>query len=165
MDNPHISYYSHSGGVLRYAFWTGSQWEIETVDSLGISAASGTTSLALNSSDWPHITYYAGTSEGFRYAYYGELGIEEGEFEECSIQHLSISPNPSPGFTNIAFTLTSGTSVDIEIFDISGRIVYSETMECDAGLKCVRVDDLQTGVYLVRIKSDLEMLTGQSLVL
>jgi len=164
-DNPHISYYSNSEDVLKYAFWTGSQWEIQTVDTLGISGISGLTSLALNSSDWPHITYYAGISEGLRYSYYGYLGIEEGESEESSIQHLSISPNPSPGFTNVAFTLTSGASVDIEIFDISGRIVYSETMECNAGFKCVRIDDLQMGVYLVRIKSESEMLTGQSLVL
>ncbi|MCK4444711.1 MAG: fibronectin type III domain-containing protein, partial [Thermoplasmata archaeon] len=61
----HISYcdvYSD----LRYARWTGSAWNIETVDSLGI--VGDHSSLALDSHDLPHIGYYDGTNDDLRYA-------------------------------------------------------------------------------------------------
>ncbi len=63
-DNPHMSYHHqyeyYDGGVnttndLKYARWTGSQWELETVDGPGNVGYH--TSIALDSDDYPHISY------------------------------------------------------------------------------------------------------------
>lgn len=59
--NPHISYCS--GGVadtvfIKYAYWDGSNWQISRIDQSGTNNNSTTTSLALDSSDYPHISYH-----------------------------------------------------------------------------------------------------------
>jgi hypothetical protein len=46
--NPHISYFDAMNEDLKYARWTGSSWNIETVDSPG-EVGHYTTSLALDS--------------------------------------------------------------------------------------------------------------------
>ncbi len=53
---PHISYSTWSSGYLKYAFWTGSSWNIQTLDSSG--NVMGYTSLALDSGGKPHISYF-----------------------------------------------------------------------------------------------------------
>ena len=53
LDNPHISY-TGGPGSLRYAYWTGTAWDIQTVD-----AAGSFTSIAIDSNGYPHISYYS----------------------------------------------------------------------------------------------------------
>ena len=72
-DNPHISYYGWYGfnkGDLKYARWTGSAWDIQTVDSSGgLGSIGWYTSLALDAPGNPHISYYAWTNGDLKYAY------------------------------------------------------------------------------------------------
>jgi hypothetical protein len=63
--NPHISYYDETNKNLKYARWTGSKWQIETVDSKGNGEY---TSLTLDSSNNPHISYYNSTNNNLKYA-------------------------------------------------------------------------------------------------
>lgn len=68
LDYPHIGYiardYLAGDGtphrVLRYARWTGSTWDLQTLDGSG--AASGSLSLALDGTEEPHFAY--STEEG-----------------------------------------------------------------------------------------------------
>jgi hypothetical protein len=53
--------------TLRYAYWNGSGWSIETIDSEGDLRIK---SLALDSNDWPHISYYDYINGDLRYAYW-----------------------------------------------------------------------------------------------
>jgi RHS repeat-associated protein len=64
--NPRISYYDSTNGDLKYASWTGSAWNIQTVDSTG--NVGQYTSLALDSSGNPHISYYDVTNTNLKYA-------------------------------------------------------------------------------------------------
>ena len=66
-ENPHISYYNSSYGVLKYAWYDGS-WHLETVDNAGYVGSF--TSLALDSSGNPHISYYDNTNQDLKYAWY-----------------------------------------------------------------------------------------------
>ncbi len=69
-DYPHISYAANSTHYdLRYAFWDGSQWVIETADNYKVGAGAYT-SIALDSSGTPHISYsqYGGTWNRLKYA-------------------------------------------------------------------------------------------------
>jgi len=70
--NPHISYhgwYGFNKGDLKYARWTGSAWDMQTVDSSGgLGLIGWYTSLALDSAGNPHISYYAWTNSALKYA-------------------------------------------------------------------------------------------------
>ncbi len=52
---PHISY--NAGNEVRYTYWTGSGWHIETVDACDSGSFGYGTSIALDSADQPHIAY------------------------------------------------------------------------------------------------------------
>lgn len=66
LGNPHISYYDNTTGNLKYALWTGSTWNIKTVDSVG--KFGGYTSIALDVSGNPHISYYDSIKGNLKYA-------------------------------------------------------------------------------------------------
>jgi hypothetical protein len=65
-DRPHISYYDSTNMDLRYARWTGSAWDVQTVD--GDRRVGQFTSLALDENDYPHISYRNATSNTLEYA-------------------------------------------------------------------------------------------------
>jgi hypothetical protein len=69
---PHISYTELNDEYpldnLKYARWTGSEWDIDTVDSGG--NVGWYTSLALDSSDNPHISYFDETNQDLKYAWW-----------------------------------------------------------------------------------------------
>ena len=67
-DFPHISYHDDVSGDLKYAFWDGSAWHIEVVDSYG--DVGRYSSLYLDSNDNPHITYYQDTYGDLKYAFW-----------------------------------------------------------------------------------------------
>jgi hypothetical protein len=52
---PHISY--NAGNEVRYTYWTGSGWHIETVDACDSGSFAWGTSIALDSEDQPRIAY------------------------------------------------------------------------------------------------------------
>jgi hypothetical protein len=58
-DYPHIAYSAKPyDGFLKYARWTGSEWEFMEVD-LGVYESTGTySSIAIDSNGLPHISYY-----------------------------------------------------------------------------------------------------------
>jgi len=67
--NPHISFRDMIGGHpnLRYATWTGSEWQVETVDSGEIGYI---TSLAVDSNNLPHISYFDEYNMELKYVYW-----------------------------------------------------------------------------------------------
>ncbi len=67
---PHISYidyYFESGDKLKYAYYDGSKWHIESLDNVNYITGKFT-SLALDYNDYPHISYYS--DNALKYAYY-----------------------------------------------------------------------------------------------
>jgi hypothetical protein len=66
LGNPHISYIDAPNGHLKYTKWTGTEWNIQTVDSaISVYASS---SLVLDSLGNPHISYYDATNDHLKYA-------------------------------------------------------------------------------------------------
>ena len=66
----------------------------------------------------------------------------------------SIYPNPATSATTISVTGVDG-KVKIEVVDINGRAVASETIECSSDCtKTMDVDTLAQGPYFVRITTD-----------
>ncbi|MDP7265127.1 MAG: hypothetical protein QGH39_06160, partial [Candidatus Thermoplasmatota archaeon] len=67
-DRLHISYFDHTNKDLKYAYFNGTIWLNETVDSRGDVGYH--TSLDLDSNDLPHISYFDMTNNELKYAYY-----------------------------------------------------------------------------------------------
>ena len=55
--SPHISYYDYTNRDPKYAWWTGEQWLVYVVDTLG--EAGQDTSIALDADDVVYISYRA----------------------------------------------------------------------------------------------------------
>ena len=84
-NRPHISYYDQTSGTtpplstycLKYAHYTGSEWQTVTVDApeVGSEQIGWATSITLDSSDRPHISYWHRIEDSYylKYAYYDGL--------------------------------------------------------------------------------------------
>lgn len=66
---------------------------------------------------------------------------------------IKVYPNPSKGQFNVAINDFSG-NVDIAIYDINGRVVYSLKNESFSNEKTIQAGSLQSGLYILNIKGD-----------
>jgi len=123
--NPHISYYDQSNKTVKYAYYDGVLWHLETVYS-GFGYG---TSIALDSSDNPHIAFQVG-SDKLRYAYYDGTvwhveTIDAGNVgAECSIAldsfdnpHISYQHHIEEVNKDLKYAYHDGTIWHIEIVD------------------------------------------------
>lgn len=162
---PHISYgYSAStgglAGVLKYARWTGSVWDIETVDSLNNVGSS--VSLALDSFGNPHISYHQGLDPQWvgtlKYATKILTGVEE-EMENPKIPReelLQNHPNPFHQSTKIQYSLPKSGAITLTIYDITGRLVDTLVDEKkEPGVYQIQWEgkDLASGIYFYRLQA------------
>ena len=89
-----ISYYDYTNTNLKYAYYDGSSWHIETVDSYG-DVGMFTSSIALDSNDHPHISYYDVSWGNLKYARMDKPPVID-----------SFTANPSVGLTPLSVTFT-----------------------------------------------------------
>ncbi len=71
--------------------------------------------------------------------------------------NLQVYPNPIHKKCNIKYILSQKTSINISVFDITGRFVkdvINETQEVGIYCKTFDVDDLPQGVYFIRLKAE-----------
>jgi len=68
-NRPHIAYIDWQNEGLRYAFWNGSEWGVETIQLPAGKQASDWVSLAVDSSGNPHISFFESWEDELWYAY------------------------------------------------------------------------------------------------
>ena len=95
----------------------------------------------------------------------GRKGAVEAE-EEGAVGEIALSngfPNPSRGAVEFALDLPRESQVEWAVFDLQGRMVWSESRTMSAGRATLRWDgttprgQAPTGVYLVRASVDGEL--------
>jgi hypothetical protein len=68
---------------------------------------------------------------------------------------LTLYPNPTTGMVNLSLDLNADGQVNVEVFDISGRMVYSDSENVIGGKinKAIDLSGLDKGVYFVKVKT------------
>lgn len=75
--------------------------------------------------------------------------------EELSRADFKLYPNPTQGQVQLRLSGIADQQVNLEITDLSGKLVESRTLQIEAGRLEQSLDlSLTPGVYLVRLKSD-----------
>jgi len=76
------------------------------------------------------------------------------EIEKVSgIEKLNVYPNPTKGIFNLTFVANEAKELNIEMFDISGKLVHKHTMLTVEGMNEIPFDlNLTSGMYLLKIK-------------
>lgn len=94
-----------------------------------------------------------------------DLGGETGTgIEENTASNFSIHPNPVQEVLSAQYNLNTSSEVVFELFDLSGRLVYSNNLGTQAaGLNTIQINraeiQLPAGVYTSRISGDKLTLT------
>ena len=92
-DNAHISYCDWTNDDLKYTYWSGTDWVIQSIDTDG--NVGEYTSLKLDSGNHPHISYYDGTNGDLKYAFWtgSAWDIEPVESSGDVGEHTSLALN------------------------------------------------------------------------
>jgi hypothetical protein len=80
---------------------------------------------------------------------------------------LLIFPNPFPDFASIQFSLQNSTHVNINLFNLHGKKVKPITEgSFQAGIHHVNFfkEDMPGGVYILQIKTDMEILSQKLII-
>ena len=143
---------------------TSTSFEIE-YGTHGFSHGSGTvvssteTSATINGLDFNtqydlYVRALCGDDIYSRWSNVSTFTTETQSIGDVNAISCAIYPNPTSSATTISVNGVNG-KVKIEIVDMNGRTVASETLECSSDCtKTMDVDNLSQGAYFVRITSD-----------
>ena len=76
---------------------------------------------------------------------------------------MTVTPNPAKGKVEISAEGIDGTA-DIEIADLSGRLLYSSTFNPAQGPLTVDVSTYSPGAYTVRLRTSSYVATQKMIV-
>jgi hypothetical protein len=99
-------------------------------------------------------TWYYQTGTPFvRLNFDPTIGIEENS---VSFQVGNIFPNPANEYANLRVVMNNAQKINIEISDLSGRIIFSDKLDLNQGENIVplNAESLKCGVYNITIGSN-----------
>jgi len=114
--NPHISYYDVTAGNLKYARWTGSDWDAETADD-STNHVGVATSIALDDGNDPHISYVDTDDATLKYAHksgasWTIVPVAVGGVAEYTSLALDSTGNPHIAFRKQGLRYTHWTGTE-----------------------------------------------------
>jgi hypothetical protein len=77
-------------------------------------------------------------------------GLNENTF----VNNVSVYPNPAVSVANVSFNLNNNTNVEIAVTDVTGKVVYTNTLtNASAGNQkvVINTESLNNGIYIVNI--------------
>lgn len=79
--------------------------------------------------------------------------------------NLRIFPNPSDGNFEIQLLNTSGETINLQLFDLKGRVVYTDIVKESGEIsRAVSVNNLSTGVYLLKVSEGNKQITKKVVI-
>ena len=80
-------------------------------------------------------------------------GIGDSEGDGPIISLTGAFPNPSSDRTSIYFELSECCLAELSVYDLCGRTVYSSQKVYESGEHLIRLDELNPGLYLIRMNA------------
>jgi len=74
---------------------------------------------------------------------------------------LIVYPNPATSFGNIAFNLNSNSDVNVQVYDLTGKLVTTVSKKnLSAGDQIIQIgtDELSKGTYIIRLTAAGDMI-------
>ena len=86
-------------------------------------------------------------------ANFGEVVESTVGLDEENPSEISIYPNPSTGNFNLNISNVNTASVDVEITDVSGKVILSNAYNTNNGSinESINISNVDDGVYIVRV--------------
>ncbi|WP_333876639.1 zinc-dependent metalloprotease [Flavobacterium sp.] len=85
--------------------------------------------------------------------------------EQNTIQDFAIYPNPNNGNFTVQFNSTSAEAIQLAVFDIRGRQIFTNNYSNNGMFnETIQLNNLQSGVYLVKVKDGKNELTKKFIV-
>ena len=147
-----------SGDTLTSSAKTGNQWY---KDSVLIKGAINQKYVATSNGNYSvMVTDSNGCSATSKPVNYTTTGIEEASDN----LKLNIYPNPFTNQTTISVDLDWNSSVNLTIYDMTGRVVVEKSVECGAGERfeyTFDADRYGCGIYIVKLTMGNEVVTRE----
>ncbi|MEF3078171.1 zinc-dependent metalloprotease [Winogradskyella poriferorum] len=90
---------------------------------------------------------FDGEVEDYSINVINDLSIDDNE-----LNNLSVYPNPNNGTFSIGFNPRSGEDINVEVYDIRGRAIFTKTFNSTNRFdEVIRLSNAQSGVYLLNI--------------
>ncbi|WP_299365227.1 reprolysin-like metallopeptidase [Winogradskyella sp.] len=84
---------------------------------------------------------------------------------EISSMVFEIYPNPNNGEFTVRLTNPLSEKIDIELYDINGRKIYTRTYDSISDFEAlVKLDGVQSGVYLIKVKDGINEMTEKLII-
>jgi len=128
------------------------------VATAGTSEAQTTFYYDMTDATW----YYTTSTPMVRMNFNPVVGVNEVE----NTYALSVYPNPANTNATVSFSLNNEAAVSINVTDLSGKVVYMNTLGTVNGTQSVNVttDALKSGVYMVNVTVDGNVSTQKLIV-
>ena len=128
------------------------------VATAGTSEAQTTFYYDMTDATW----YYTTSTPMVRMNFNPVVGVNEVE----NTYALSVYPNPANTNATVSFSLNKEAAVSINVTDLSGKVVYMNTLGTVNGTQSVNVttDALKSGVYMVNVTVDGNVSTQKLIV-
>lgn len=141
-QRPHIAYSDETNQAIGYAYWDGSTWQTQVVDS---GSMGGQPSIDIDSNNFPHISYYDKGKQNLRYArwdgtqWYPETLDTEVPYGKCSsikvgtgnTIHISYSGEEQGDPQSLKYAYWDGSKWTISIVDNTGSFCNQNSLELD----------------------------------
>ena len=75
-------------------------------------------------------------------------------FDEQLVADFNILPNPSAGTIELDFSAYSNKNVDLEIYSLQGKMLYSKRYPEVNDKENIDLSDYNSGMYLIRVRSE-----------
>jgi subtilisin-like proprotein convertase family protein len=84
---------------------------------------------------------------------------------ENTLQNFTLYPNPNNGSFTVSFNSNSNNKINIDVFDIRGRNVYSDEYQNNGFFnENIQMSTIQSGIYLVKVQDGDKQITKKIVI-